>query len=355
VEPLSHERTPDAESASAAPDDAVGEGTSLSESEQIVSSRDRKHEVYSLLARYGVVVAFLATIVAFSLARPHTFPTIDNLKSILETAAPAAIVALGLTVPLVMRDFDLSFGSMIGLAGGAAVILQSKHGSSALVAILVVIGLAVLAGSVNGFLVAYLGGSSFIITLAMGTVLTGVEFAFTKQSTIFAGVSHGYAQIAHGSILGLSNIVWIAFVIAILLWVVLDLTELGRYMYAVGGNPEASRLSGVPNRRLRLIGFVIVALGGAVVGILLTSNSGSYTPNFGTSYLLPAYAGAFLGAAVFRLGEFNIPGTVLGVLFLGVIQTGLTMLSLETYIINLVQGTILISAVLLSRLGQQSR
>jgi ribose transport system permease protein len=106
---------------------------------------------------------------------------------------------------------------------------------------------------------------------------------------------------------------------------------------------------------LRLWGFVLIALAGAIVGVLLTSNSASYTPNFGTSYLLPAYAAAFLGAAVFRPGEFNIPGTVLGVVFLGVIQTGLTMLSLQTYIINLVQGAILVSAVLLSRLGRQSQ
>jgi ribose transport system permease protein len=98
---------------------------------------------------------------------------------------------------------------------------------------------------------------------------------------------------------------------------------------------------------------VVVGLAAAVVGVLISSQSGAYSPSPGLSFLLPAFAAAFLGSAVFRPGEFNIPGTVIGVLFLGVIQTGLTMLNLETYVINLVQGGVLISAVLLSRLGQR--
>jgi ribose transport system permease protein len=333
-----------------APDVAVVDAASPAAS----AGDGRSAAILNLLARYGVLLAFVVTVIAFSVARPDTFPTIDNLQSILNTAAPAAIVALGLTVPLVMKDFDLSFGSMIGLSGGAAIILMSEHGASWPTAIVVAMALGLAAGFVNGYVISYLGGSSFIITLAMGTVLTGIEFAFTKQSTIFAGVDAGYAEVAQGELLGFSNMVWIALAVAVVLWVLLDLTEVGRYMYAIGGNAEAARLSGVSTRWLRLWGFVVIALAGALVGVLLTSNSSSYTPNFGASYLLPAYAAAFLGAAAFRLGEFNIPGTVLGVVFLGVIQTGLTMLSLETYIINLVQGAILVSAVLLSRLGQQS-
>ncbi len=105
---------------------------------------------------------------------------------------------------------------------------------------------------------------------------------------------------------------------------------------------------------LRILGFVIVGVSASVVGILITSVAGSYSPNGGTSYLLPAFAAVFLGAAVFRPGEFNVPGTMVGVLFLGVIQTGLIMLDFETYVVNLVQGGILIGAVLISRLGERS-
>ncbi len=308
----------------------------------------------SIVSRYGLLLAFAVMIIFFSLAKPDAFPTTANLKSILTAAAPALIVAAGLTVPLVMQDFDLSFGAMIGLAGGAAVVLMAQDGWAWQLAVLVALGLGLGAGLANGFLIAYLGGSSFIITLAMGTVLVGLEYVFTDQKTIFSGVPQGYVDIGQGEFLGLNNQIWIAAVIAIVLWVVLDQTELGRYMYAIGGNPEAARLSGVRIRRIRVTGFVIVALSASIVGILLTSQAASSVPNTGVPYLLPAFAAVFLGSAVFRPGEFNIPGTVVGVLFLGVIQTGLTMLQLETFVINLVQGGILIVAVLVSQLGQRA-
>jgi ribose transport system permease protein len=304
-------------------------------------------------ARYGLLVAFLVTIGIFSAVRSSTFPTWRNAESILTLAAPSLIIAVGLTVVLVMQDFDLSFGGMIGLAGGAVTAFMVKDGWDWHLAIVVVLAIGVVAGALNGYMVAYLGGSSFIITLAMGTVLTGVEFGLTNQDTVYDGIPSGFTQIAQGELLGLSNQIWIAAVIALVIWLLLDRTELGRFMYAIGGNPEAARLSGVRVLRLRMLGFVIVGLAGAVVGILLISQSASYAPNGGTSYLLPAFAAVFLGAAVFRPGEFNVLGTVIGVLFLGVIQTGLTMLDLDTWVINLVQGGILIAAVLISRLGMK--
>lgn len=301
-----------------------------------------------ILSRYGVIVAFALMILAFSLARPDTFPTVTNLKSILTFAAPQMIVALGLTVVLVMQDFDLSIGSMVGLADGAAVALMVYHGVPWPLALAVGLGLGVAAGLLNGFLVAILRGNSFIMTLAMATILTGVEYVFTDQATVFQGVKQGYVNIGANSTLGFNNQVWIALGVALVLWVLLDTTESGRYMYAIGGNPEAARLSGIRTRTLRVLGFVIVAFTAALVGILLSAAGAGYTPNPGQYLLLPAYAGAFLGAACFRPGEFNIPGTVVGVLFLGTIETGLTLLNLQTYMINLVQGAILVIAVLLS-------
>jgi ribose transport system permease protein len=300
-----------------------------------------------------LLIAFAVMVLVFCLARPDSFATLDNFKSILTAAAPALIMAAGLTVVLVMQDFDLSFGAMIGLASAVAVALMVKQGVAWPVALLAALAAGVAVGAINGFIIAYLGGSSFIITLAAGTVLTGLELATSGQSTLYEGVSSSYAAIAQESTLGFSNQVWIAALLAIAVWILLDRTEIGRYMYAIGGNAEASRLAGVRVRALRVLGFVIVALAAAIVGILLSSQSESYTPNSGIPFLLPTFAAVFLGSAVFRPGQFNIPGTVVGVLFLGVIQTGLTMLNLETYVINLVQGGILITAVLISRIGQR--
>src|SRR5690606_11193387 len=136
----------------------------------------------------------------------------------------------------------------------------------------------------------------------------------TSQKTIFEGVDPSFSSIAQNEFLGLSNMFWIAAAIAAILWLFLDKTEAGRYMYAIGGNPEAARLAGIRTKFLRLIAFVVVAVTAAIVGLLLSSNSGSYSPSFGASFLLPAFAAAFLGSAMLRPGQFNIPGTVIGVL-----------------------------------------
>ncbi len=318
-------------------------------------SRDWGSAAASIAGKYGLLITFLLTIVVFCLLRPDAFATWDNAESILTLAAPPLIIAVGLTVVLAMQDFDLSFGAMIGLAGGAVTTFIVSDGMGWGLAILLVLGIGIVVGILNGFMVAYLGGNSFIITLAMGTVLTGVEFALTGQDTVFQGLPLDFLDIASGSsILGLSNQIWIAVVVIVLAWLLMDRTELGRYMYAIGGNEEAARLSGIRVRPYRIIGFIAVGLAAAIVGVLMISLSGTYSPNGGATYLLPAFAAAFLGAAVFKPGEFNIPGTVVGVLFLGVIQTGLTMLNTESFVFNLVPGGILIAAVLVSRLGQRA-
>lgn len=304
--------------------------------------------------RYALLLALMVTIGVFGALRPDSFLTIDNLKSILTQAAPLMVVAVGLTVVLTMQLLDLSFAAAIGLCGALAIVLMSQDGIGWQMAVLLALLAGAVCGLLNGILVSYLGGTALIITLATGTIFTGVEFAVTGQETIIGGVPAKYGEIAtHQSLLGLTNEVWIAAIIAVLGWLFLAQTEMGRYMHAIGGNEEAARLSGIRTRELKVLGFIAAGLGAAAAGILLTSAASSSTPQVGAPYLLPAYAAVFLGSAVFKLGQFNMPGTVLGVLFLGVIQTGLTMLNLNTDVIYIVQGSILVSAVLLSRIGSR--
>jgi ribose transport system permease protein len=209
-------------------------------------------------------------------------------------------------------------------------------------------------GLVNGYLISYLGAPSFVITLAMTTIAIGVEFAITGQTTIYSGVDPSYQWIGQARpLLDINAQVWMAAAVAIVVYVLLDQTEAGRYMYAIGGNPEAARLSGIRVRELKLAGFVLVGLSAAFAGVILTAQSAASNPTQGVSYLLPAYAAAFLGSTVFREGEFNVAGTLVGTLFLQVIQTGLTMMQLDTDVINVVQGSILILAVLLSLVGRR--
>ena len=307
-----------------------------------------------LVARGGVLVALLLVIVAFGIARPDTFLTTNNLSAILQQAAAPAILAIGLTVPLALGEFDLSIGAMVGLGGASALALITLHGVAWPVAVLLALGIGLLVGLVNGVFIAYLGASSFVQTLAMGVILLGVEYLFTNQQTLFSGVPQGYKDLGQSdAILGVNIQIWLALLVAVLMYLFLEQTETGRRIYAVGGNPDAARFAGVSVKRLRVLGFVIVAVAAVIAGILITAQGGSSQPNAGVPFLLPAYAAAFLGSATFRPGTFNVPGTVVAVLFLGVIQTGLQMLQIATAWINIIQGVVLIAAMLISRLERK--
>lgn len=315
-----------------------------------------RHSFVDLVSRGGVVVALVVVVAFFGIARPEAFLSLDNLTAILQQAAAPAILAIGLTVPLALGEFDLSIGSMVGLGGASAVALMSLHGLSWPAAVLIALLVGVLVGLVNGAFISYLGASSFVQTLAMGVILLGVEYLFTNQQTLYSGIPEGYTALGQSTGLGGVNIqIWFALVVAVLAWLFLDQTETGRRMYAVGGNPDAARFAGVSVKRLRVVGFIIVAVAATITGILVTAQGASSSPNAGVPYLLPAYAAAFLGSATFRPGTFNVPGTVVAVLFLGVIQTGLQMLQIPTAWINIIQGGVLVAAMLISRLERKRR
>lgn len=313
-----------------------------------------RHRVTSLIARGGLILGLLVVIAVFGIARPDSFLTLDNLNSILLQAAAPAILAIGLTVPLALGEFDLSVGSMVGLGGASAVALITLHGVAWPAAVVIALLIGMLAGLTNGIFIAYLGASSFVQTLAMGVILLGVEYLFTDQQTLFTGIPQGYKDLGQATPFGGINIqIWMALVVAVVAYLFLEQTETGRRIYAVGGNPDAARFAGVDVKRLRTLGFIIVAVAAAVTGILITAQGATSSPNAGVSYLLPAYAAAFLGSATFKPGTFNVPGTVVAVLFLGVIQTGLQMLQIGTAWINIIQGAVLVAAMLISRLERR--
>lgn len=304
-------------------------------------------------ARYGLLIVFGVVVVIFKALQWDVFLTPDNItRTILSPTgfAPLMILSAALTVVLAMGDFDLSFGNMVGLAGATAVALMVNFDQAWPVAVLVTAVIAVAVGIANGFFVARLGASSFVVTLASGVILFGFETLWTDNRSI-TGVDQGaYLALDRITVLaGLRLPVFIALGIAVLLWAMLDRTEVGRYMYAIGGNREAARLAGISTARIRTVGFMIVAVMSAVVGVLLTANFGGTRIDLGTPLLLDAYAAAFLGAAVFRPGQFNVPGTIVGVLFLRVVEVGLLVQQIDNSWINVSKGAILLFGVLLSQ------
>jgi ribose transport system permease protein len=319
----------------------------------------RRIDVIGLIAQFGILGTLVVCIIFFSI-QDDRFASVATLRTTLGIGAPLLIVALGLTVVLVMGDFDLSVSGMLSASGALVVVLIVNEDWPWGWAVLLGLVLAGLFGLLNGLLVAYVGTPSFITTLATGVVLAGVEYGLTDGRFVTGTgfMAESYRDLGVGQPdpwTGLTSPVWIAAALALVLWLLLAKTETGRYMYAIGGNPEAARLSGIATRRLRAAGFVLVALCATVGAVVTTARTASSVPNAGATLLLPAFAAAFLGAAMSRRNQFNVWGTVLGVVFLQVVQTGLTFMGYDQDVQNIAQGVILVAAMLISRLGAVRR
>jgi len=304
------------------------------------------------LARYGVPIAILATFAVFSIMRPDSFFTALTLKGILRDSVPLMVVALGITVVLAMNDYDLSVGGLTSLCAVTVVVLLSTQwvGLNWLLAIALTIAIGALLGLANGVLIAYVRLPSFILTIATGTVFGGLGLQIVNSQSVYQGISQSFINLATGSWLGFSHQVFIGVGVLILAHLFLRHTEYGRHMYAIGGNPEAARLSGLRVRLLRTVGFGIVGVSAAIAAILINSEAAAANPNTGIGLLLPAYAAAFLGSSMFRVGVFTPLGTALGALYLQVVGTGLTILNLTGPVVQMIQGGILVAAILVSRL-----
>jgi ribose transport system permease protein len=302
--------------------------------------------------RYGTLVAFALVVLAFSLARPSSFATWENWKSIFNLGSVVMIMAGVVTVPMIMNDFDLSIGYNVQLLGAFAIVAVANWSLNVGLGIALTLLLGATIGATIGSIVAYSKVSAFVITLGAGIVMLGAELRLTHNGeTIYTGIPQGYLNIANKTFLTLPLPVWITFGIYVVLWFLTEHSVLGRYMAAIGGNIEAARLSGVNVEIVRMIGFVIVGLGAAVAGIIVTAQAQQYFANAAVGYLLPAYAGVFLGAATLRAGQFHVIGTFIGVLFMQTIQTGLIIMNYPAYTADVIQGLVLIAAVLLSRVG----
>jgi ribose transport system permease protein len=304
----------------------------------------RRLSAREIIERWSLPAAFLAAIVFFAAAQPETFLTLDNARAILDDTSVLAVLAVGVTAVLVIGEFDLSVGFVVGLAAAAGVGAMAFRGWPVWVAVAVTLAAGAIAGLANGVAVAYVRIPSFVATLAIGSIAAAVELAITKTS-IFEGIPPSYLDIALTDVGTIPLRAIIAACVVVLFLVVLRTTVFGRHASSIGDNPAAAVLAGVPVARVRVVAFVLAGLTAGLAAVLVTSSAGSYYPNLGTGYLLPAYAAAFLGLSLGSGLRFNVLGSYIGVLLLGTVTTGLTMLDQPSWVAALVQGVVLIVAV----------
>lgn len=327
-----------------------------------MGGRGREAEAISPMARFGrlfyrfgLILVFIVVFVLFSIINPEIFPTLRNMQLIGSTQATIGFVALAVMTPMIVGQFDLSAGFQFGFAQSLCavlVLIVDLHPAVAMVCVLVA-GMAI--GLVNGLLITKLELPSFTTTLGVGIVVLGMTQLITGDQIVLGVADRWFTDLGRDQLMGFPLPFIYLIVCATILGIVLKLTIWGRRCYATGSNMAAARLAGIRVDRVVKQSLVIGSLFSAVAGCISVMILGSSSPTIGLGTLLPAFAGAFLGATVFEPGRYNVPGTILAVYLVGMGITGLQQLGASTYVEQFFNGGALLIAIVLASIAGRRR
>jgi ribose transport system permease protein len=321
-----------------------------------MSGRPRATKIllFQKAERYGLLLIWAVIIVVFSILEPHTYPTLSNVSTIFGSQAPLMIVTLGLLIPLTAGDFDLSIASELSLSAMTVAITNVNDHWNIGFSVLAGLGTGVAVGLVNGLLVTSLDLNPFIVTLGTGTFLEGLVFGISHSNTI-SGIAMPLVNWANTNFLSIPREFWYALAGVILLWLALQYTTWGRRLLFVGRNRNVARLSGINVSRMRLSAFLLSGVIASIAGILYAGTTGSADPSSGQTFLLPAFAAAFLGMTTIQPGRFNAWGAFIAVYTLVSGIVGLELLGMSTFVQDIFYGAALVMAIAAARLMAQHR
>jgi ribose transport system permease protein len=299
---------------------------------------------FDMLRQMVLIMILVGICIVWAIMTP-SFLTVSNITNVVRQVSYTAIAAVGMTMIIIIGEIDLSAGSLIAIAGLVAAYVFKATGSMAL-AVLAVIVVSAIVGIVNGVLVTKGKLPGFIATLAAMTILRGFAYIFTKGNPIavsdkkFLAVGTGY--------LGMIPIPVIIMVIIVALGIFLtNNTRFGRYIYAVGGNAEASKWSGLNVDKVKILVFLIMGVVTGISGLVVAARLGSGQPSAGTSFEMDCITAAVVGGTSMAGGKGTILGTVVGALIIGVLGNGMTLLDVNTYWQQVIKGVIIVIAVLI--------
>ncbi len=325
---------------------------------------ERSRVAFDAVKHHATLVAFLLLILFFWAMLPDTFMTGRNIFNITQQVSMLAVTAFAMTIVMAMGDYDLSVGSIASLAGIVAAVVFRETGVESL-SLLTALSVGVVAGVLNGFLVSYLNILPFVATLGTLTTLSGLAFLTAGGKTLFGSeIPPSFSDFARSSLkvfefgdiaLSIPNLTFVALIILVLVWTALHKFVFGRHLYAIGGNAEAARLAGVDVKKKRLTAFALSGLGAAIAGLMYMSRVASANPVQGAGLMLDAIAAVFIGMTMSRSGEPRVLNTCIGVLFLGVLSNGLTQLSIDSYVRDILVGATIIIAVAASGMDRMRR
>jgi len=300
-----------------------------------------------LLSRYGIVLALGALVLVLALLSP-SFLTPSNWLNVLRQIAVNALLAFGMTVVILGAGIDLSVGSILAFTGAVAAGLSVAGWPPAL-AILVALVLGALIGLFNGVFVAYARIAPFIVTLAGLTIFRGATLVYTNGMPI-TGLPDTFNVIGNAVWLGIPLPVWIMLAFLVLTHFLLRYTALGRAIYAVGGNEEAARLSGISVTRVKLFQYAYSGLACALGALVLNGRLNSAQPTAGVGFELDAIAAVVVGGTSLFGGRGTVMGTFLGALIIGVLNNGMNLLNVSAFYQQIVKGGVILGALLIDRL-----
>jgi ribose transport system permease protein len=313
----------------------------------------RQHSVLGMLLNtqaVWVLVAILLACIFLSFAT-DAFLTVNNLYNITRNTTFVAIIALGMTVVIITGGIDLSVGSVLCLCSMVLAVTMNA-GNSIYVGIAASIGAALLVGAFNGFLIAYLGFPSFVVTLGMLSIARSLAMVLSNNTVVFEfGPDHDrLLALGGGSTFGIANPVLYMIVLALITGFVLRWTRFGRWVYAIGGNEHAATLTGVPVRAIKMAVYMISSLSAGIAGIVMTGWLGAVTTNLGTGMELQVIAAAVIGGANLAGGIGTAFGALVGAALIEVIRNSLGLLGINAFWQGTFIGGFIVIAVAFDRL-----
>ena len=305
------------------------------------------------MKRYGITLVLLIMVIIISIGSP-TFRTTANMLSVLEQISTNGVLALGMVFVITAGEIDLSIGSLLALTSVIIGQILRETGSMFLAISISIIACS-LFGFLNGFLVAKFNMFSFVVTLSTQLVIRGVGFIISQGKSL--SLAHpDFRKIGLGRIGGvIPNSVLILLGVFIVAYFLLHWTKFGRYIYAVGGNKQAALASGVNVFWTKIWAFVIMGISSGIAGVILTSRINAAQPNIGVGYETDAIAACVIGGTSFAGGVSTIPGTLVGIVIIGIIYNGMNLLQIDSYYQTIVKGILIIGAVLLDMFLSRKR
>jgi ribose/xylose/arabinose/galactoside ABC-type transport system permease subunit len=303
--------------------------------------------------RYGIGLVMLLMIAILSITSP-AFRTPDNVLSVLSQVSINGILSIGMVFVMIAGGIDISVGSMLALTSSVAGMVLLKTGNIPL-ALFVSVASTAVAGLMNGFLVAQCRMFPFVVTLATQLVFRGFGY-FVSGGYAHSIEAPDFKKIGTGRLFNVIPYpIIIFFVVVIIAYVLLHLTRMGRYVYAVGGNINAANASGVNVSRTQILTYVISGICCGIAGIIMTSRINASQPNSGIGYETDAIAACVIGGASFAGGLGTIPGTVIGIIIIGLIYNGMNLLGISSYWQTIMKGLLIVAAVMLDLLLRRKK